>query len=280
MNRLRIFFDRISLIVAVIFVSLAMVFAVTCGLVILSILTEIRNISDSAFLTAAVVLLPVALAVCIFLTWKFDSRENVSEESVSRGQSLLQWETVALLLFSLVFIAAFLTDWDWLVPIGMSLPCIALIPALIFPFRYPRNIFRSVLRWIGLAGALAFFFGGVLSLDRAGKPVSWQGDDPAGLPRSVQWIGQIFIPDGAVKIDLRGRSNACEWSCRVSEPEFRKYQSRCKFEFQKVEKPRYPGDKGPFPYYLYEDRHCNGGGVIILRYEVGNQRMDGSYSNH
>ncbi|MBO4646669.1 MAG: hypothetical protein J5806_00760 [Lentisphaeria bacterium] len=280
MARLRVFFDWISLIAAVIFVSLAMVFAVVSALVMATLAMGFsRDIPDSAVLTAGTVLLAAALSVCIFLTWKFGWRKTVAEEAVSRGQSLLQWETIALLLFLLLFAASFLTDRDWPALTGLSLPAVVLIPALIFPFRYPRNGFRTVVRCIGLAGAFSIFFWGVLILGRTGKPVSWQGDDPAGLPRSVQWIGQIFIPTGAVEIDLRGRSTACEWSCRVSEPDFRKFRARCKFEFLKIEKPRHFGDKGPFPYYFYEDRHRNGGGVT-LRYDVANQRMTGSYSTH
>jgi len=279
MNRLRIFFDWISLIVTVIFVSLAMVFVVVSALVAAVLAMGFSRIPDSAVLIAAIVLLAAALSVCIFLTRKFGRRKPVPEENVSRGQCLLQWETLAFLLFYLLFVAAFLTDLDWPVLTGLSLPVVVLIPALVFPFRYPRNGFRTAVRSIGLAGAFSIFFWGVLILGRTGKPVFHQGDDPAGLPRSVQWIGKIFIPDGAVGIDLRGRSTACQWSCRVSEPDFRKFRTRCAFEFQKVEKPRHFADKGPFPYYFYEDRHRNGGGVT-LRYDVTNQRMTGSYATH
>ena len=80
-------------------------------------------------------------------------------------------------------------------------------------------------------------------------------------------------------IRLEGKSTACRWSCRVSEKDFQKFRARCAFEFTLVEKPRDAYDKGPFPYWFYENRRRDGGGVT-LRYEVGSRTLTGWYAHH
>ena len=95
----------------------------------------------------------------------------------------------------------------------------------------------------------------------------------------MRWIGTVFVPSGASEIRLEGRSTACRWSCRVSEKDFQKFRAQCSFEFTLVEKPRDMLDKGPFPYWIYENRRRDGGGVT-LRYDVGSQTMTGLYSHH
>ncbi len=102
---------------------------------------------------------------------------------------------------------------------------------------------------------------------------------PAALPSAVQWIGTIYVPIGAEDSRLEVRSTACRWSCRVSEPFFQKFRARCAFEFTPVEKPRDAYDEGPFPYWFYENRRRDGGGVT-LRYEVGRRTLTGWYAHH
>ena len=117
-------------------------------------------------------------------------------------------------------------------------------------------------------------------LGRSGKDVSYQGNDPAGFPRSVLWIGEKYIPEGASDIRLNGSSTACDWTCRVSEKDFLKFKAKSGgIEFKKHEKPENVFDKGPFPYYIYVNRRSDGGG-ITLRYNVKTGKMTGSYSHH
>jgi hypothetical protein len=61
--------------------------------------------------------------------------------------------------------------------------------------------------------------------------------------------------------------------------DFLKFKAKFPFDFLKVEKPRDITDKGPFPYYWYENRRSDGGGVT-LRYDPETQKMTGSYSHH
>lgn len=214
---------------------------------------------------------------CLFLAWRSGGKELVFEEGKSRGQSFLLWETSAFLLFFLLFLVSFHTDLDWPILIGLCLPIAALIPAAAFPFHSCKSKFWKKIRLYGFLAAVFLWLFGTVLVGRTGKSVSYQGDDPAGLPRSVLWIGKTLIPAGASGIDLQGSSTSCSWTCQVSEQDFLKFKSKFPFDFLKVEKPRDITDKGPFPYYWYENRRSDGGGVT-LRYDAVNRTITGSCS--
>ena len=282
MNRLCVFLHWISLILAAITVCSQISFYIVSAFVLLTMALKIKNIPDSLVVIPGLGLFFILLAVCIFLAWKFGRHSLVPEGTRSRGQSFLLWETAAFPLFFLLFVISFYSDLDWPGLIGLSLPVAALIVALAFPFRRcqsGKNGFWAAVRIGGFVAAFLLFFFGVGILGRGGKEVSYRGDDPAGFPPAVRWIGKQYIPAGASGIKLSGRSTCCEWSCRVSETDFLKFKAKCPFEFSKAEKPRDPFDKGPFPYYSYVNRRGDGGGVS-LRYDVKNQRFTGSYSHH
>ena len=239
-----------------------------------------KYIPDSLVWSFPIILFGVMLAGGIFLAWKHGRHKLVQEDKMSRGQSILLWETPIFLLFFLLFYIAWKTDHDWPLLIGLSLPPLALIIALFFPFRHCRDGFWDAVRILGFLSAFSVFVWGCMILGRFGKEVSYQGNDPAGFPRSVRWIGKTYIPDGASDIKLNGRSTACDWSCQVSEKDFLKFKNKSVgIEFKKYEKPENVFDKGPFPYYIYVNRHRNGGG-ITLRYDAKTGKMTGSYSHH
>ena len=239
-----------------------------------------KYISDPLAWSFLFILFAVMLAGGIFLAWKCGRHKLVQEEKKARGQSILLWETPAFLLFFLLLWISWKTDLDWPCLVGLGLPLLALIIALIFPFRHCPDGFWNAVRILGFLSAFSVFFWGSLILGRCGKEVSYQGNDPARFPRSVLWIGKTYIPEGASDIKLAGSSAACTWTCRVSEKDFLKFKARSgRIEFKKQEKPRDIFDKGPFPYYVYENRGSNGGG-ITLRYEVKTGKMTGSYSHH
>lgn len=221
----------------------------------------------------------VFLAAGVFGAWKCGRGKLVCETEKSRGQSFLLWETPAFQLLSLFFFISWLTDLDWPLLIGLGLPVVALALALAFPFPRCRNGFWTAVRILGFLGALGVFLAVGLVLGRAGKEVSYRGDDPAAFPPSVRWIGKTYVPAGASEIRLEGRSTVCRWSCRVAEQDFQKFRAKCAFEFTLVEKPRDPYDKGPFPYWFYENLRRDGGGMT-LRYGVQSQTLTGWYSHH
>ena len=239
-----------------------------------------KYIPDPLVWSFLFILFGVMLAGGIFLAWKHGRHKLVQEEKKSRGQSILLWETPAFLLFFLLFYIAWETDHDWPLLIGLGLPPLALIIALIFPFRHCPNGFWNAVRILGFLSAFSVFVWGSMILGRSGKDVSYQGNDPAGFPRSVLWIGEKYIPEGASDIRLNGSSAACDWTCRVSEKDFLKFKAKSGgIEFKKHEKPENVFDKGPFPYYIYVNRRSDGGG-ITLRYNVKTGKMTGSYSHH
>lgn len=239
-----------------------------------------KYIPDSLVWSFPIILFGVMFAGGIFLARKHGRHKLVQGDRKSRGQSILLWETPAFLLFFLLFYIAWETDHDWPLLIGLGLPPLALIIALIFPFRHCRDGFWDAVRILGFLSAFSMFVWGCMILGRCGKDVSYQGNDPAKFPRSVLWIGKTYIPDGASDIKLNGSSAACDWSCQVSEKDFLKFKNKSVgIEFKKYEKPENVFDKGPFPYYIYVNRRRNGGG-ITLRYDAKTGKMTGSYSHH
>ena len=280
-NILYIILNSIALGIAVL--GLSGIAALTVGSVLvlgLVMLKLDKYIPDPLVWSFLFILFGVILAGGISLAWKHGRHKLVQEEKKAREQSILLWETPAFLLFFLLFYIAWETDHDWPLLIGLGLPPLALIIALIFPFRQCRDGFWAAVQILGFLSAFSVFFWGGLILGRCGKDVSYQGNDPAKFPRSVLWIGEKYIPEGASDIRLNGSSTACDWSCRVSEKDFLKFKNKSGgIEFKKYEKPENAFDKGPFPYYIYVNRRRDGGGVT-LRYEVKTGKMTGSYSHH
>ena len=75
-------------------------------------------------------------------------------------------------------------------------------------------------------------------------------------------------------------ANLAEAEFAVSEKDFLKFKAKSdRIEFKKHEKSENVFDKGSFPYYIYVNRHRNGGG-ITLRYDAKTGKMTGSYSHH
>ena len=280
-NILYIILNSIALGIAVLVISGFAALMVGSVLVLSLVMLKLdKYIPDPLVWSFLFILFGVMLAGGIYLAWKHGRHKLVLEEKKSRGQSILLWETPAFLLFFLLFYIAWETDHDWPLLIGLGLPPLALIIALIFPFRHCRNGFWVAVWILGFLSAFSVFFWGSLILGRCGKEVSYQGNDPAEFPRSVLWIGKTYIPDGASDINLTGSSVACTWTCRVSEKDFLKFEAKSgRIEFKKHEKPRDIFDKGPVPYYVYENRGSNGGG-ITLRDEIKTEKMTGSYSLH
>ena len=242
-------------------------------------LVALVYVPDSCIMAIWAAFFCVLLAAGVFVAWKCGRGKLVCETEKSRGQSFLLWETPAVLLFLLLFFLSWRTDLNWPLAVGLCLPIAALALALAFPFPRCRNGFWTAVRILGFLGAFGIFFLGGLILGRTGKEVLYLGDDPAAFPPAVRWIGRTYVPAGASEIRLEGKSTACRWSCRVSEKDFQKFRAKCAFEFTPVEKPRDMADKGPFPYWIYENRWRDGGGVT-LRYEVGSQTLTGSYAHH
>ena len=109
------------------------------------------------------------------------------------------------------------------------------------------------------------------------------------MPSAMQ---ERFFPDGAYNFEIKGQSmmfaNSAEWSCNVSEKDFEKFRKKHGYNFvlnrtdinedKEVGPLNYSDDTWQKPYYFYNNRHANGGG-LTMRYSVPEQKLYGRYSN-
>jgi hypothetical protein len=109
------------------------------------------------------------------------------------------------------------------------------------------------------------------------------------MPDSMQ---ERFFPDGAYNFEIKGASgfltNYAEWSCNVSEEDFEKFRKKRGYNFvlnrtdvnedSNVGPLHLSDDEWLKPYYFYNNRHRNGGG-LTMRYSVPEQKLYGHYSN-
>ena len=140
MTRLCILLNCLSVIAAGFIISLIAT-SILMSIFAACTMFFIKSMPDSLLTAIMLVLLCISMSMFIFLAWKFGSNKLVFEERISRGQSFLLWETPAFLLFFLLFFISFHTDLDLPVLIGLSLPGIALILSIAFPFPLCRNRF-------------------------------------------------------------------------------------------------------------------------------------------
>ena len=92
-----------------------------------------------------------------------------------------------------------------------------------------------------------------------------------------------FFPDNAYNIEVRGKSvfvaDSVEWNCNVSEKDFEKFRKKHSYNFVlNCTDINYSDDNWQKPYYFYNNRHANGGG-LTMRYSVPEQKLYGQYSN-
>ncbi len=109
------------------------------------------------------------------------------------------------------------------------------------------------------------------------------------MPTSMQ---ERFFPDGAFHFEITGKSmlfaNHAEWSCNVSEKDFETFRKKHGYHFvlnrtdvnedKNVGPLNYSDQDWKKPYYFYNNRHANGGG-LTMRYSVPEQKLYGRYCN-
>lgn len=139
-----------------------------------------------------------------------------------------------------------------------------------------------------LVGVLLFFISMLYNVSN----YDFSGDKlPIGyeMPSAMQ---ERFFPDGAYNFEIKGKSmmfaNSAEWSCNVSEKDFEKFRKKHGYNFV-LNRTDVNEDKevGPLchfdgdwqkPYYFYNNRHANGGG-LTMRYSVPEKKLYGHYCN-
>lgn len=198
----------------------------------------------------------------------------LENESYSRWLSVGIWLTPGFLLWLIGFILSWHFEkgvFLWLFPAGIL---IALFLGILFPFR--RHVNTPVFGCLGLLAAFLIFSSVTFFLGRIGKPLDYTGDKVSEIPHLQDRQRKDYFPAGVSRIKVRGRTTAFDWECRLSEKDFQKYMKKCPFPFRKHTQT---DRRIPVPFYEYERRARNGGG-ITLRYSVSEEKFYGNFSDH
>ena len=241
------------------------------------------------------IIVPVFYLSLLYCGFKSRIRKDIIVDPVrnSRVQSVLIWCGAAQFVFAIFEIVVakwqinyffgFDTDYFLLVLLLVA----AILTGIFLPFKKHAK---------GMNFAADGIIAGVIInlLVWAFNPVTYDyhGEKlPANykMPASMQ---TRFFPDGAYNFEVNGQSmafaNSAEWSCNVSEKDFEIFRKKHGYNFvlnrtdvnedKEVGPLHYSDDTWPKPYYFYNNRHANGGG-LTMRYSVPEQKLYGRYSN-
>ena len=240
------------------------------------LLLEAAKLPDAAKIAVMILLWLVLYGLLTeFLRRILIKRDVLKEtESYSRWQSIGIWLTPGFLLW----LAGFILNWHlekgvslWLFPAGFLT---ALLLGIIFPFR--RHVNTPVFGCLGPLAAFLIFLSVTFFLGKTGKPLDYTGDKVSEIPHLQDWQRKDHFPAGVSRIKVRGRTTAYKWECSLSEKDFQKYMKKCPFPFRKCTQT---DRRIPVPFYEYERRARNGGG-ISLRYSVPEEKFYGNFSDH
>ena len=241
------------------------------------------------------IILPLIYGGLLFYNWKRKIKKDTLSEPAgfSRKQSALIWSGIALIVFSALRLISFCVGKScYFLGINVKYYFIPLflIPAAAIYFRpFKKHEKGSSFGITGiLIGVLLFFismFYNVSNYDFTGDklPIGYE------MPSAMQ---ERFFPDGAYNFEIKGKSMmfaiSAEWSCNVSKEDFEKFRKKHGYNFvlnrtdvneDKNSGPLHYSDYGwPKPYYFYNNRHDNGGG-LTMRYSVPEQKLYGHYAN-
>ena len=241
------------------------------------------------------ILLPLFYIFLLYLGWKSRIRKDTIIEPVkkSRLQSVLILTGFALIVFALAEIGISRCKINYF--LGFNIDYFLLI--LLLTAAFLCGIFLPFKKHTkGMNFAAEGIIAGVIInlLVLAFNPVNYdyQGEKlPIGykMPLAMQ---ERFFPEGAYKFEIQGKSaflaTFVEWNCKVSEKDFEKFRKKHGYNFvlnrtdvnedSNVGPLHYSDDDWQKPYYFYNNRHANGGGVT-MRYSVPEQKLYGRYSN-
>ena len=241
------------------------------------------------------ILLPLFYIFLLYLGWKSRIRKDTIIEPVkkSRLQSVLIWIGFALIVwaFAEIGISRCKINYFLRFDIDYFLLILLLATAILIGFFLP---FKKHVKGMNFAAdgiiagviinLLVFAFNPV-NYDYQGEklPVNYK------MPAAMQ---ERFFPEGAYNWEIKGESmlfaNFAEWSCKVSEKDFEIFRKKHGYNFvlnrTDVNEDKEVGPSWHFdddwqkPYYFYNNRHANGGG-LTMRYSVAEQKLYGRYSN-
>ena len=241
------------------------------------------------------IILPLIYGGLLFYSWKRKIKKDTLSEPAgfSRKQSALIWSGIVLIIFSALRLISFCVGKScYFLGINVKYYFIPLflIPAAAIYFRpFKKHEKGSSFGITGiLVGVLLFFismFYNVSNYDFTGDklPIGYE------MPSAMQ---ERFFPDGAYNFEIKGKSmmfaNSAKWSCNVSEKDFEKFRKKHGYNFvlnrtdvnedKEVGPLSYSDDDWKKPFYFYNNRHANGGG-LTMRYSVPEKKLYGRYSN-
>ena len=241
------------------------------------------------------IILPLIYAGLLFYNWKHQIKKDTLSEPAgfSRKQSALIWSGIVLIIFSALRLISFWVGKScYFLGINVKYYFIPLflIPAAAIYFRpFQKHEKGNSFGITGIiVGVLLFFISMLYNVSN----YDFSGDKlPIGyeMPSAMQ---ERFFPDGAYNFEIKGKSmmfaNSAEWSCNVSEKDFEKFRKKHGYNFvlnrtdvnedKEVGPLSYSDDDWQKPFYFYNNRHANGGG-LTMRYSVPEKKLYGRYSN-
>ena len=241
------------------------------------------------------IILPLIYGGLLFYNWKRKIKKDTLSEPVgfSKKQSALIWSGIILIVFSalrLLFFCVGKTSYFCGINVKYFFIPLFLIPAAAIYFRpFKKHEKGDSFGITGIiAGVLLLFISelhNVSDYDFTGNklPIGYE------MPHFMQ---ERFFPDGAYNFEIKGNSgfltNYAEWSCNVSEEDFEKFRKKRGYNFvlnrtdvnedSNVGPLHYSDYDWQKPYYFYNNRHANGGG-LTMRYSVPEQKLYGHYAN-
>lgn len=241
------------------------------------------------------ILLPLFYIFLLYLGWKSRIRKDTIIEpiKISRFQSVLIWIGFALIVWALAEIGISRSKINYFLRFDIDyfllilLLTMAIFTGILLPFNKHSKGMNFVADGIiaGVIINLLVLVFNPIRYDYHGKK----------LPKNYKMpsVMQVrFFPDGAYNFEIKGESmmfaNSAEWSCNVSENDFEKFRKKHGYNFvlnrtdvnedKEVGPLHYSDDTWQKPYYFYNNRHANGGG-LTMRYAVSEQKLYGRYSN-
>ena len=241
------------------------------------------------------IILPLIYSGLLFYNWKRKIKKYSLSEPVgfSKKQSALIWSGIILIVFSalrLLFFCVGKTSYFCGINVKYFFIPLCLMAAAAIYFRpFKKHEKGSSFGITGIiVGVLLFFMSelhNVSDYDFTGNklPISYE------MPHFMQ---ERFFPDGAYNFEIKGKSvfltNYAEWSCNVSEEDFEKFRKKRGYNFvlnrtdvnedSHVGPLHYSDYDWQKPYYFYNNRHANGGG-LTMRYSVPEKKLYGHYAN-
>lgn len=241
------------------------------------------------------IILPLIYIFMLYLGWKRRIKKDTVSEPVqiSRLQSSLILFGSVSIIFALLKICIFHFGFNYFC--GIKTPILLLALLLIGAFL--TVIFKPFKKH---ANEISFVSNGIIAgiiINLIALAFAPNNDDYKGrnlpifyeMPSAMQ---ERFFPDGAYNFDIKSKNaffaTYAEWSCNVSEKDFEAFRKKHNYNFVLNRTDvNEDTDVGPLnvsdygwqkPYYFYNNRHTNGGG-LTMRYSVPEQKLYGRYSN-